>query len=795
MAIRLAFRTLLRSRWYALTAIGTITLTIALGATVFAVVDGVLFKPLPYPDSHRLFTLVGSAGPPRETASLAPSDVRYLSEADPRIAVTGIGGAPALTHPDRLDLQIRCVAIDRAFFEALGQPPLVGGFTADHYAAPAPGAPTPAIVSHAFWRQWLGASPAAVGHVIDMIDSRLLVVGVLPRDFVFPTSGRNAPQVLVPRLVDPSVASDRWRRGLSAIARLAPDITVEEAQARLDAALASRVDEYPPRRVRPGPYVAVGMRALSATLGARERGMFRLAFAGAALIVLLGAINVAGLFAARARDRTRELAVRAALGAGRWHLVSVLLAEALVVGGAGALIGIAIARSVLTGTLALLPETVQLLKEPALDWRVVTFGVTAAVLPLLLFSLAPAAASIRAALAQRLAGGSPITTTGRSRVRTSLLAAETAIGITLVVTGSLLLASYLVLRAEDAGFDSEGLAIVQVQTIGRLTPEERAAAEQAALARMARVPGVRGVATAEAALLEGGFPGSMFKPPAGAARYFASDVPVSARFFDVAGLEALDGRVFTRAEIDAARPLAIVSEDTARAYWPGGRAVGQILESQNLSVTVIGVVEEARWGSQADTGYGEIYLPAGLVPRRSMLVHLLRTAGDPDVTARDVALVVRQDVPGALVRRAESFEAALSRSVRVERVRAIMFTLAGASALVLVAVGVAGLVATGVARRVREIGIRAALGAARGQLVRMIVLEHLRPALAGLALGLLASWWAARLVRSFLYQLDAHDPLVWAAATTVLLLAVIVAAWLPARRASAVDPMDVLRAE
>ena len=238
-----------------------------------------------------------------------------------------------------------------------------------------------------------------------------------------------------------------------------------------------------------------------------------------------------------------------------------------------------------------------------------------------------------------------------------------------------------------------------------------------------------------------------------------------------------------------------MSEDTARAYWPGGRAVGQILESQNLSITVVGVVEEARWGSQADTGYGEIYLPAGLVPRRSVLVHLLRTAGDPDLTARDVALVVRQDVPGTLVRRAESFEAALSRSVRMQRFRTILFTLAGASALLIVAVGIAGLVGTGVARRVREIGIRAALGASRGRLVRMVVVEHLRPAVAGLALWLLGSWWAVRLVRAFLYEIDAHDLRVWTAATALLLAVVLIAAWIPARRAGSVDPIEVLRAD
>jgi len=181
MAIRLAFRTLLRSRWYAATAIGTITLTIALGATVFAVVDGVLFKPLPYRESDRLFTLRGSSGATGEgTASLAPADVRYLSEADPRIPVAGIGGAPTLAHPDRPDLRIWSAAIEVSFFDVLGQHPLVGGFTAEHYASPrSRDAATPAIITYALWRQRLGGDPQVIGRTIDLVASRLLIVGVL----------------------------------------------------------------------------------------------------------------------------------------------------------------------------------------------------------------------------------------------------------------------------------------------------------------------------------------------------------------------------------------------------------------------------------------------------------------------------------------------------------------------------------------------------------------------------------------------------------------------------------------
>ena len=237
-----------------------------------------------------------------------------------------------------------------------------------------------------------------------------------------------------------------------------------------------------------------------------------------------------------------------------------------------------------------------------------------------------------------------------------------------------------------------------------------------------------------------------------------------------------------------------ISEATAREYWPQSRAVGQTLISKERSVTVVGIVEEARFGAQDETRMGEIYLPARLSPS-TWKVYLVRTAGDPGGVVRQAALAIQTDVPGVLVRRAESFDSALLKSVRVHRFRTVLFCASAAAGLFLLAVGIAGLVATGVARRVREIGIRGALGAQRGQLVTMVILDHLRPALGGVAVGLLASWWTTRLLSAYLYEIDAHEPVVWAAAALGLLVVAVVAAWIPARRASAVDAMVVLRAE
>ena len=797
MNVALAIRTLRRSPWYSATVVATIALSIALASTVFAVVDGVLFKPLPYPEAERLYSVVGSAGEDGGgTASLSHADVQYLNEADPRISATSPGGAVGLTHPDRPEQTIWSTTVDARFFDVIGRQPLAGGFTPEHFARPpAPGEARPAVVSHFFWTEYLGGDATAIGRTVDMAGQRILIVGVLPRDFLFPIrTGRVRPDVAFPAFASPEAARDRWRRTGSAVIRLRAGITAEEANARLDAVLASHAHEYPPREITPGPYTSVRMQPLLVSLGATERPLFRMAFGGAALLVILGAINVAGLFSARGRDRERELAVRSALGASRAHLAGLLLSEALLVALAGSISGLLIAQPLLVVTLTLLPDSLLLLKAPEIDARVVMFGVLTATTVVTAFALPPVLLLVRRSLSERLAGTATSTPPVRSWTRTGLIAVESALGIAIVIAGSLILASFIVLRGEDAGFDLDGLAVLEVRTPGASTPADAEGRQQGVQQRLAQVPGVTRVATMGVPLLDRMYGGSQFKLPDGADRAFANDVPVSPVFFDVVRLQVLAGRVLTDEEIDAGRPLVVVSDAIAKAYWPGSSAVGQTLTGSTYTVTVVGVVSEARIGSQDEERQGEIYIPLRL-SRSSWRVHLLRTSGDPNVVVREAALAVNREVPGVLVRRAESLDGALLKSVRLHRFRMFLFTTCALAGLLLVAVGIGGLVATNVARRVREIGIRSALGATRARLVRMVIIDHVRPAVVGAAAGLLASWWAARLLRTFLYEIDEHEPLVWAAAALTLIVVTVLAAWVPARRASSVDAMRVLKSE
>ena len=793
MTLRLALRSLLRSPAYAATSIGTIALTISLSATVFAIVDGVLFKPLPYREADRLFRVLGTDGRANYGgASVAALDIKYLSEADPRVRVTGTGFGSSFTNPDRPDQTFWTDGIDLAFFDVLGQYPLVGGFSAGDYTlAGAAGEATPAIAAHSFWRQSLGGDPAVVGRTVQFGSRRFVIRGVLPRDFVHPNG---SPALLVPLVVPDKVLADRWQRIFEAFVRLEDGITRQEARARLDASLASRVHEYLPKRGGArGPYVAVRMRQLTADLGSGYRQLFSAAFAAAGLLVVLGAVNVAGLFGARSRDRQRELAIRAALGGSRANLLATLLAESILIAAGGALVGIALAGPLLSAALWLLPDTFVLLKEPAIDMRVVAFAIVAAIVPVVVCSVVPAAGAIRSAPARRLAGSTAATSRRPGWGRGALLVVESALGIVLVVLGALILTSFVLVRSENAGFDDE-LAVVELLVPGARSLDELDASRTRAFDRMKVIPGVLGAATFDAFLLKRMYGGSQFSQPVGAASFAATDVPVSDSFFEVAGLRLLQGRFPTPAEILQQQRLVVVSEDTAAKYWPGRSAVGQFLEStERGTFTVVGIVEAARLEAQDDSGHGEIYVPQ-LRPAPNR-VYLLRTAGDPADVIQDLALILRRDVPGVLVRRAQSFDQALADSVRDHRVRMVMFSLAGVAGLLLLVVGIVGIVASGVARRTREIGIRSALGAQQPQIVWMIVLEHLKPIAAGAGAGVLASWWAARVIEAFVYQIDAHEPLVFATAVVTLLLSAAIAAWIPAQRASRVNPVAVLRIE
>lgn len=795
MHLRLIVRGLQRTPGFTLASIATIALAMALSTTGFAIVDGVLFKALPYAASEQIYRLgglptSGSSGP------LSPADVARLKAAMPGLAIGRFGPSAILRHPSSPNTRLVSHVIDPHFFEVLGSVPMIGGFAPEDFARwPGRGEAVPAIISHRLWRDYTGESPSALGTTLELVGRKVRVAGVLPPDFVFPHyAGDSQPALLFPLVDTPARAADRWARNATALVRIPDARSAEIVRQKFDAALAGSVGEYgPPPDPDERPYDRAALRKLDEVMGANERPAFRVAFAGGALLIVIACINVTSLVVARIRARARELRVCTALGASRRDIAALIAGEVLVVTLAGAAAGLLVTAPVLAAVHQMLPDDLLLLKAPRIDWRVAAFALAVPSAVMMLMSLFPLRATSYATAAA--AGPSGATPRNRSWMASSLLAVESAIGIALVVTGTFVLTSFLGLRREPSGLTDENLVVVDLLPLraGR-TVEERASLQETVLNRLLAVSGVRGAATLGAPLLEDLYSGLPVDPPHGRRDAFVREVPVSSQFFEVAGLTLMQGRLLTSHEIGTGAPFAVITDTAARAYWPGGSAVGSTLTARGRPFTITGVVADVRMGSQGEGRWGEVFTPVSL-SARSNTSYLVRADDDALAVASSVAAAIARDVPGVLVRRSQPVRNALAETASLHRFRATLFAVAGASALVLLAVGVAGIVAASVRGRWRETGIRAALGASRGRLVRLLVADHLRPAAAGVLIGLALSWWARSLLVAFLYQLDPDDSRIWAAASALILLTVTAAAWLPARLAAHADPAVVLRAD
>jgi predicted permease len=787
--LRFAARALRRSPAFTTTAVATIALAMVLASTTFAVVDGVLFKPLPYPDADRLFFLYGARNTRgAQHLSFRPVDMRHW-RAVPGVRFAMFDRLGELAGIGDFNRPIVAATIDRDFFDVLGQRPMVGGFRAEDFDA-GPTAPRGVLITHRLWRLAFGGDRSVIGQpIVTPLPFPLHVAGVLPPDFLFPVyNGRELPDVLLPADMSSDLRGMNSFRGL---ARLDPGVQPDAVRQALSSITQShrRADRTPDGQ--PAIFDGVAFESVANTLGRHERGEFRLALAAALGLVVLACVNVAGLVAARGRERVRDLSLRVALGARRHDLLRLLLAESALLGLAGGAIGAALAWPALASVSALLPTSLVYLKAPAIDSRVVIFALSAATLSVLVMTFPAAVTSMRAGLRDRLAAaGAGATERARTSGRRVLVAAQTAIGLVLVLGGTLLLASFVKLAREDHGFDLDRTA--------RLLVFSPRLAEM--LAEIRRAPGVMAVAATDAQILQRSFGSWGYQFPKGLG-IGENSARVTAEYFDIAGVQLIEGRLPTPAEIETKPPVMVVSDALAQRAWPGQSAVGRIVSQSPMMVTqlgdatIVGVVSDVRLQSLDEREAGEVYLPLTEPNRMARFTILLRTAGDPSLAAADVARRLRAWDSRVSVLAAESLRASVWGSVRSRIFDSVLYGSLGASALVLVAVGVAGLVATGVARRRREIGVRMALGADRRAVRVLVVGETMRPVVVGLIVGAVASYWTAALVKASLYGTSPHDPWAWGATIVTILAAALVASWLPARRASRIDPVIVLRTE
>jgi predicted permease len=799
--LRRALRSLARTPWYTATVVGVIALATALAIAVLAVVDGILFRPLPYRQPERLFAVSpGFSKLPADEqvmGGVSPLELDAWRAAAPTVQFTSF--SDALYQTDTLDTGSH-PRVDSRFFETLGVSIRGPGFGPADFAPY--GTVIPVVITHAVWQSHHGGDRAVLGRTfVDRGGQAKRIVGILPAGFIFP-SGPWLTETVWPVVIQDPVSRSRT---LKVIARLPADVSPGQVEARLVATTRRLAATWPaPRpgaseraRIINGPFDMVRLDPLRDALASRSLQTARIVFWAAAALMLLACVNVGGLAAARVQDRHHDLVVRRALGARYLDLVRLLATETVVLVAVGSIVGLWGARALIAATTGLMPKGLQFLKEPVIDGRVVAFSVLAAIASGLFITLLPARVAWRSGLQAWLAGG--VTATARlRRSGWSIVSGQVAMLTVMAVGGALVAGSLLRVWGEAPGFDASRVADLTVSTFR--TP---AGTSEDLVRTIAHLPGVRFAGGTDDTVLERPYRigGSSFDIPASAttagkdSRSRADDlsdlyreVLVTSGYLEAAGLRPIDGRLPTETEWAVRAPVIVVSERVAREYWPGSRAVGQSLVRKGRAFTVIA---DARFMSLDVRPQPAIYVPE--VP---FLFHLLASFdGSGRTGLREVVASFKKGCPSCTVYRAEMLADAVGASIRPRRFNAWLFSSFGIAALVIVGAGILGLVAMTTGRRTREIGIRMALGSTRARIVGQILGEQAGAVASGLLVGGLVAGWAVKYVEAYLYKTRLYDAWSWGAAIAIILAIALVGALVPSLRASRVDPMRALRVE
>jgi predicted permease len=792
--LRFAFRLFARQRGFFVTAVLTIALGVGLSATVFAVVDGVLFRPLPYRDPSRLVAMYGAVRAEQQwTMSVSWADmVDWRASAHTLTQIEGYGGyGQAVVKGADESTLAQSTMVSGGFLDMLGVQAVLGRtLVADDFK---PGAPPVAVISYRIWRGAFGGEADALGRTIQRGAGLYTVVGVLPRTFVFPGSRRVAPEVLVPYDAAGPMVSDRTARGIFLIGRLAPGASLQRAQTEVDA-IALRLKPLFVGRpnTHPGAFDGATLMDLRYQLTRSSTPVLWLVFGAVGAVFLIACANVVGLLLAHGEDRRRELAVRAALGAGRWALVRQLLMEAALIATAGAAAGWLLSAATLGILINQIPRWLQLMGEPRMDARVGVFALFMTVLTLLFVGLLPAFRATIQAPQAALASGTRAAS-GRQRGRHALLLVEVALATVLLCAGSIMLRGWMTLYSQDSGMDADRVIAVRSVLPGQTDAVQRSRYNTLAADALRRIPEVEAVAFVDMPLLQSAVHGSDFIPPA-MVRHPAgmdTDVTVSTNYFQTMGVPIKMGRGLS--EADRGRGI-VISESLARRYWSGRNPVGQTVNYGKGTRDIVGVAADAR-----DVSFDRPPTPTLYhvwdEGQASIATLLVRFSGSPDRLMVEIRRAIRSADDRAAITMLSTVEDLLTVSVAERTFNTLLFGVFGLAGVVVALVGIYGLVSFVVARREREMGIRLALGASAGGLKVFIMSGTLRWIAAGLVCGIALALVFAQNLKPFVYQVPANDPWTLGLVAVAFLGVAAAASYIPARRAARVDPMIALRAE
>jgi predicted permease len=825
--VRYAARGLRRSPLF--TVVAVLTLAIGTGATtaVFSVVDGVLLKPLPYKDPDRLIAVSHDApGMPGLAAvggGLQMSLSMFVTYREQNRSFESIGlwaptgaNVTGFAEPENLP----AVLVSGRLLETLGVPPLLGRWLNE--GDEAPGGPAVGMLAYDYWQRRFGGDPSVVGRNINVNSIPTEIVGVMPKGFRF---GEFRADVIGPVVFD---RSQLWPGGFNfnAVARLEPGATIEHASADIGRMLPMWVEMFP---FRGGPStggqtaaevyldtwkIAPALRPLKAYVIGSVGNLLWVVLGTIAVVLVIACANVTNLLLVRGEQRAQEIAVRSALGAGAWRLSRALLIESVLLALAGGVVGIVIAYGALAVFLRLAPALPRL-DAIALDWRAVAFTLAVTVACGFLLGLVPALRAAHARLSTALRSGGRGSSGGRDRhrVQNALVVGQVALTLVLLVSSGLMIRTFEALRSVDPGFSEPAtLQLVRITHVPQLVPDAADVFHQqrAMLDAVAALPGVESVALATNTPLEelgGGWdvidvegrPG----PISSALRTFRFTSP---GFFKTMGTPIVAGRDFEWGDLEALRPVALVSENLARELWQEPEAaVGRQIRASGGGPwrEIVGVAGDVRNNNLADAPPTIVYWPSfmtnlygpGLAAQRFVTVVVRSERAGTAALARELERAVwsvNSSVPLSLFRTLqERYDNALART----SFTLVMLAAAGGAALVLGIVGLYGVISYAVSQRRREIAVRLALGAQQSRVTRTFVRHGAWLAVIGIAIGLVAATAVTRLMSTLLYDVRAFDPLTYAAVAVMLTLAAALASYMPARKAASVDPAEALVAE
>jgi putative ABC transport system permease protein len=793
--LRYSLRTLRRSLGFALTAILSLALGIGASLSIFTVSDNLLLRPLPYRDPSRLM-MVWEQAPRMEHNVVSPGNyLDWKSQNDVFEAMAAFREGPSvLADGERIEeFQKQLVTAD--LFPLLGVQPIRGRlFTA---AEDRPASDTVLLISYRLWQSWFAGDDAVIGRRVQVNATPRTIIGVMPPGFYF----RNRETDLWEPLGLNPAQNYRKTSGryMLSVARLKPGVAQQQAQARMTA-IAQRLETAYPEFDKNW---SVNVESLQDSLVREVKSSLIVLLCAVGLLLAVACANVANLLLARYTTRRQEMAVRASLGATRWRVVRQLLTESIVLGLAGGLLGVLMARWAVAGLLALAPRDLTRSANIVMDFRILLFAIGLSVLTGIIFGLAPSLIASRTNLANALNDGSR-SSTSSGHLRAWLVGAEVALSVMLLAGAGLLFRSLIGLQKVDPGLDASGVLTFRVFIPAARYPESprRTQFFSQALERIEHLPGVRSASAVSYLPFTEDFAGTSVSiagrpAPKPGEELYGVIRTVMPGYFRTMGIPLKRGRDFTAADNSQSTPYRfIVNEAFVRKYLPGeeplGKSISTWMDRVNPYGEIIGVVGDVKEGSLDKEPLPTVYYIYSHLSYPRMIL-AARSHGDPLALAEPVRRIIHDLDSAQPIAEIRSMQEILGQTFARQRFSALLLSGFSIAALLLAAVGIYGVLAYSVSERTREIGVRVALGAEPARIAALIIADGARPVLAGIAIGIAGALALSTLLASLLFGIGPRDPLTFAVVPILLMSVALVAAYIPARRASRLDPMQALR--